>query len=43
MIVPTKILICVTPDEKMLGSNFLKNSFTLLFELNLKLNLNLKY
>ena len=25
--VPTKILICVTPDEKMLGSNFLKKNF----------------
>ena len=27
--VPTKILICVTPDEKILGNNFEKKFFTL--------------
>ena len=25
--VPTKMLICVTPDEKILGSNLRKKSF----------------
>ena len=34
--VPTKIFICVTPDEKILGSNFLKKNFNFLsiFTLN---------
>ena len=26
--VPTKMLICVTPDEKMLGKSFEKNFLT---------------
>ena len=26
--VPTKIFIWVTPEEKMLGNNFLKKNFT---------------
>ena len=34
---PTKIFIWVTPEEKILGSNFLKKSFTLLSILNDKL------
>ena len=38
MIVPTKIFIWVTPEEKILGSNFLKKSLTLLSILNEKLN-----
>ena len=36
MIVPTKIFICVTPEDKMLGKSFLKKNFALL--LNLVLN-----
>ena len=36
IIVPIKILIWVTPDEKILGNNFLKKNFTLLSTLNLK-------
>ena len=38
--VPTKIFIWVTPEEKILGNSFLKKFFTLLFILNLNLNLN---
>ena len=40
--VPTRILICVTPDEKMLGINLLKKNFvfwsifTLMFSGGLK-------
>ena len=40
--VPTRILICVTPDEKMLGINLLKKNFvfwsifTLMFSDGLK-------
>ena len=33
------MFICVTPDEKILGSNFLKKNFTLL--LILKLNVDM--
>ena len=29
MIVPTKIFICVTPDENILGKSFLKNNLIL--------------
>ena len=43
MIVPTKIFIWVTPEEKMLGSNFLKKILTLLSILNDKLSLGEKY
>ena len=43
MIVPTKILICVTPEEKILGNNFLKNIFILLLFLNLKEIFGIKY
>ena len=39
MIVPTKIFIWVTPEEKMLGSNFLKKILTLLSILICNLNL----
>ena len=38
LIVPTKIFICVTPEDKILGSSFLKNNFT--FLVNLVLNSN---
>ena len=39
--VPTNILICVTPDEKMLGSNFRKKNFisSLIFIFKLKIGL----
>ena len=30
--------VCVIPDEKILGSNFLKKTFTLLFKLKSRLN-----
>ena len=38
MIVPTKIFIWVTPEDKMLGKSFLKKNFTLLlsFKFNTK-------
>ena len=36
MIVPTKILIWVTPEEKMLGKSFLKKNLTLEVTFNLK-------
>ena len=31
IIVPIKILICVTPEEKILGKSFLKKNFTFVF------------
>ena len=37
MIVPTKILIWITPDEKILGKSFLKKNFTFFFTFFLKL------
>ena len=37
------MLICVTPDEKILGNNFLKNNFIFLSFLNLKEILKIKY
>ena len=39
--VPTKMLICVTPDEKILGSNLLKKNFicSSIFILILKIGL----
>ena len=39
IIVPTRMLICVTPEEKILGKSFLKKNFTLLSILKLKLSL----
>ena len=36
--VPTKILIWVTPDAKILGNSFLKNTFILILVLILKSN-----
>ena len=36
IIVPTNILICVTPDAKILGSNFLKNFLIFLSILKFK-------
>ena len=35
---PTRIFIWVTPEEKILGNNFLKKNFTLLFTLKLNLS-----
>jgi len=43
MIVPIKIFICVTPEEKILGSNFLKKVLTLLPILICSLNSGEKY
>ena len=40
---PTKILICVTPEENILGSNFLKNILTSLFIFILILKIGLKF
>ena len=39
--VPTKIFIWVTPEENILGNNFLKNIFILLEILNLILTFGL--
>ena len=39
--VPTKIFIWVTPEEKMLGNNFLKKNLTLLEILKSNLNFGL--
>ena len=41
--VPTKILICVIPDEKILGSNLLKKNFICLFIFILILKIGLKF
>ena len=41
IIVPIKMLICVIPDEKMLGSNFLKKNLTLLSAFSLRVKLGL--
>ena len=41
MIVPIKILICVTPEEKILGKSFLKKLFILLSILKFILSLGL--
>ena len=35
--VPTKIFIWVTPEDKILGNSFLKKNFTLLLKVKLKL------
>ena len=35
--VPIKILICVTPEENILGKSFLKNNLILLSILNFRL------
>ena len=37
------MFICVTPEEKILGNNFLKNNFILLLFLNLKEIFGIKY
>ena len=41
--VPTKILICVTPEEKMLGSNLLKKNFIFLSTFIFILKIGLKF
>jgi len=43
MIVPTRIFICVTPEEKIPGKNLLKKILILVVILNLKLNSKEKY
>ena len=43
LIVPTKILIWVTPDEKILGSNLRKKNFIFLSILILILKVGLKF
>ena len=37
IIVPIRILICVTPEENILGKSFLKKIFTLLVIVNFKI------
>ena len=41
--VPTKILIWVTPDEKMLGSNLRKKNFIFLSILIFRVKIGLKF